>query len=319
LRTNNSTSWIILIIALFGLSLYFALSLGPIKIPLWGSHTDWQIKILIQLRLYRAITAFTTGGLLALSGALLQILLRNPLADPYILGISGGAAVANLSATLLGLSFAWLHLTSFVGSLIVMLLVFTLSRSREAWSHYRLLLTGVMLATACAAITSFLLSISSDENMRGILYWLMGSLDNNSFPSISLVVLGAGLLYSMALAKTLNLLSLGELRARSLGVATQSVQVKLFIISSLLTACAVTLAGPIAFVGLVIPHILRLLGITDNRLLLPMSVLLGGTFLIFADTLSRILIAPQQLPVGVITAFIGVPIFLYLMHHKATT
>lgn len=270
-------------------------------------------QIVLDLRLPRTLTAFAVGGLLALAGALLQVLLRNPLADPYILGVSGGAAVATLSAMLAGLSGAWISGSAFIGSLISISLVFGISRASGGDSKLKLLLTGVIVAAGWGAIISLILSTSPSHQIYSMLFWLMGDLSYAQMPTLGLIVLIIGLAVAWWLARALNLFAHGEMFAASLGENPVRLRTTIYFLASLLTATAVTLAGSIGFVGLVIPHMLRLAGSSDHRWLLPQCVLLGGSFLMLADVLSRTIIAPQQLPVGVVTALIGVPLFLYLL------
>jgi iron complex transport system permease protein len=246
----------------------------------------------------------------------MQVLLRNPLADPYVLGISGGAAVASLLMMLIGIFSSFLYLGAFVGSLLSMLLVMILARSSRGFSSMRLLLTGVVIATGWAAVISFILAVSPQNNLRGMLFWLMGDLSYAKFFYWQLLILVVGLLISLFFAKPLNILARGELTAQSLGLNVQRMNWILYIIASLLTACAVSIAGCIGFVGLVVPHMLRQFGNSDHRFILPGSVLLGGILLTLADTLSRSLMAPMQLPVGVVTAVIGVPCFLFLLRRN---
>ncbi len=299
-----------------------ALATGSVAIPaerLWsvliGDATPLDRSLVLELRLPRAVAAFAVGGLLALAGALMQVLLRNPLADPYILGISGGAACAALGAMLLGLGGAWISGSAFAGALLAMVLVFVLGRSDGDWSPTRLLLTGVVIAAGWGALISFLLATSPDRRLPGMLFWLMGDLGAGTAtgPGFGLAVLLAGLAVSLLIAGQLNVLAHGDLAARSLGVELARLRGAVYLLASLLTASAVTLAGTIGFVGLVTPHMLRLVGLTDHRRLLPACVLLGGTLLLFADTAARSLLAPRQLPTGVVTAMIGVPLFLYLL------
>lgn len=267
-----------------------------------------------ELRLPRAASAFTTGGLLALAGALMQVLLRNPLADPYVLGLSGGAAVGALLALMAGLGAGTVSGSAFVGALASMLMVFGLAHGRGGWTPARLLLNGVVVASGWGAVVSFLLAVGPEAELRGMLFWLMGDLSGAGGPGLRAAVLLGGLLAAMALARSLNLLARGEVQARVLGVAVGRLRIAVFALTSLLTAAAVTLAGSVGFVGLVVPHMLRLAGVTDYRLLLPACVLAGGSFLTLADTLARTILAPQQLPVGVLSALIGVPVFLFLLH-----
>jgi len=303
------------------LSLAIAALSGSVTVPwhdawtaLTGGHAGTAGAVIWELRLPRAAAAFVTGGLLALAGALMQVLLRNPLADPYVLGISGGAAVGALGAMLLGLGGALVSGSALIGAALTMLMVFGLAHGRGGWTPTRLLLTGIVVASGWSAVISFLLALGTRDELRGMLFWLMGDLSEAGWPPWRGLVLLLGLAAGFALARPLNLLARGELQARVLGVAVTPLRYSLFALASLLTAAAVTLAGTVGFVGLVVPHLLRLGVGSDHRVLLPASVLLGGTLLTVADTLARTLLAPQQLPVGVFSAVIGVPLFLYLLN-----
>lgn len=287
--------------------------LSDILLSLTGANENVNQRIITELRLPRTLTAFTVGALLAISGALLQVLLRNPLADPYILGVSGGAAVAALLAMIAGLAGAWLMGGAMVGSLISVLLVFGLSRLGGGNHQLRLLLTGVIIAAGWGALISLILSVSPTRQIHGMLFWLMGDLSGNHMPIAGLVILVLGAGGAWVFARPLNLLARGEDFAAALGENPVRLRNLVYFLASILTATAVTLAGTIGFVGLVIPHLLRLAGTSDHRWLLPQCLLLGGSFLVLADALSRSVIAPQQLPVGVVTALIGVPLFLYLL------
>ena len=315
-----------LLIGLFILavvSLVAALSLGSVPLG-WralgavasNNGTSLERTLILDVRLPRVLAAFAVGGLLALAGTLMQVLLRNPLADPYILGISGGAAVAVLTAMLIGFSGLGLTIAAFGGALLTMVLVFTLSRGGGSWNPTRLLLTGVVVASGWAALIGFILTVSPDSDLKNMLFWLMGDLSfaGNALPAMA--VLGIGLALSLGTARDLNILARGELQAMTLGVATGTLSVAIYVLASFLTASAVTLAGSVGFVGLIVPHLIRLLGITDHRILLPCSVLLGGSLVVAADTFARTALAPQQLPVGIITALLGVPMFLYLLNRR---
>lgn len=293
-----------------------AVPLSEIMSALWGSDT-LHSTVILELRLPRLLAAFAVGGLLAVAGALLQVLLRNPLADPYILGISGGAAVAALLAMLAGLGGWWVSGSALFGALGSMLLVFGLAHSAGSWTPTRLLLTGVVVAAAWGALISFLLAVAPEHNLRGMLFWLMGDLSHGGEWHAPLALLIVGLLLLLPYARELNLLARGEITAGSLGVHVGRLRLIIYFAASLLTAAAVTTAGSVGFVGLIVPHMLRLIAGSDHRLLLPASALLGGSLLMLADTLARSLIAPQQLPVGVLTALIGAPVFLYLLHREA--
>ena len=289
------------------------LSLGQLLRELCQPQNDLAGQVLREIRIPRALAAFTTGGLLALAGVIMQVLLRNPLADPYILGISGGAAVGALSAILLGLGGWWMSNAAFAGALLAVVLVFGIANKFGRWSVTRLLLTGVVISAGWGAVINVLLTTSSSNNVQSMLFWLMGDLSQSRVGFGHLTVLLAGVLGGLYLSRSLNVLVRGELVAASLGVNIKAMRLLLYLSASLLTATAVTIAGSVGFVGLVIPHMLRLLGARDHRLLLPCSILLGGTFLVIADALARTIIAPQQLPVGVVTAIIGVPSFLVIL------
>ncbi len=274
-------------------------------------------EIVWRLRLPRALAAFACGGLLALSWVLLQVLLRNPLAEPYILGISGGASLGVLSATLLGLSLALIHLAALGGAVASIALLLALSQGSGEWNTYRVLLTGIVLSAGFGAFISLLLSIAPAAELHGMLFWLMGDLSRATHPFIALAVLLAVWLLATWRADSLDALAAGELKARSLGVAVQPLQYGIYFIASAATAMAVIEGGAIGFVGLIVPHLLRLLGATSHRRLLPLSLLAGGTFLTLADTAARTLVAPQQLPVGVVTALLGVPLLLFLLSRRS--
>jgi len=213
----------------------------------------------------------------------------------------------------------WLTGSAFGGALFAMALVFGLARGQGSWTPTRLLLTGVVLAAGWGALISFILAISPDSNMRGMLFWLMGDLSFALSPVPALIMLILGLLVSWPLGRELNVLIRGELQAGALGIDSSRIQTLLFLLASLLTATAVVQAGSIGFVGLVIPHIMRLIGLTDHRLLLPAAALAGGSLLVLADTLARTILAPQQIPVGIITALLGVPLFLYLLRREVSS
>ncbi|HED52504.1 MAG TPA: iron ABC transporter permease [Gammaproteobacteria bacterium] len=297
--------------------LWLSLATGTAVISLHDIFADGgslNTQILLELRLPRTATAFVTGALLAIAGALMQVLLRNPLADPYILGVSGGASVGALLALLLGAGAFILQTSAFAGALLSTLLVFALARGRGNWNTTRLLLTGVVLAAGWGALISLLLATSPAGQLQGMLFWLMGDLSYVQLPIVGSIVLLITALSAIALSPSLNLLASGELRAASLGVEVDRLRLLLYVLASLATATAVTQAGNIGFIGLIAPHMLRLAGARDYRLLIPGAALLGGALLLFADALSRSLIAPQLLPVGVLTALLGVPMFLFLLY-----
>jgi iron complex transport system permease protein len=319
----NARKQILLLISLTAFtaaSILFSLLSGSVDIGLaqlinyfFAADSNLNSQVLFQIRLPRTLAAFITGGLLALSGAIMQVLLRNPLADPYILGISGGAAVGALSAILLGAGGFWLSNAAFAGAIFSIFLVFGIANKFGDWSVTRLLLTGVVVSAGWGAIINILLTTSSTNNVQSMLFWLMGDLSQSRVNGFHFLLLGAGVIGGLVASRSLNVLIRGEMLAISLGVNVKPLRLLLFFAASVFTATAVTIAGSVGFVGLIIPHMLRLMGARDHRLLIPSSVLLGGSFLVLADSLARTLIAPQQLPVGVVTAIIGVPAFILIL------
>jgi iron complex transport system permease protein len=274
---------------------------------------------LLSLRLERAMSGFVTGGMLALAGVMMQALLRNPLADPYVLGVSGGAAVGAL-ASMLFFGVAWMvDLAAFGGAIGVAFLLFALA-SRDLRGGVvdgnapLLLLTGVIVASGCGALVALMLSVTPDDRLRSMVFWLIGDLSGTQANWLPWLVLAGVLVFVLRMAREINLLAQHAEAAATLGVSVGTLRKGLFVGSAVLTAAAVSNAGSIGFVGLIVPHACRFALGPDHRLLLPAATLVGGSFLVFADTLARSLVAPQQLPVGVITALIGVPVFLLQMH-----
>ena len=306
-------------------ALALALLSGSVSVSL---HQAWQAltaadagsagDIVLNLRLPRALAAFGVGALLALAGAMMQVLLRNPLAEPYLMGISGGAAVGALSMLLIGASLLLVHVAAAVGAAAAVLIVLGLARHDFAQGaghdgSPRLLLTGVIIAAGCGAIVTLILSIAPDNKLRGMLFWLMG--DFNGVDRWQPALGGAllALLLMLPEARGLNALSRGALVAQTLGVNVRALRFRLYAVASIATALAVTTAGTVGFIGLIVPHAVRLIIGNDQRILLPASALGGGMLLVLADTMARTVVAPVQLPVGVVMAFIGVPAFLYLL------
>ena len=311
MTSSKATLFILLVIASLA-SVALALSIGSV------SNAD--AAIIYQLRLPRVLAAFAVGGLLAMSGSLLQILTRNPLAEPSVLGVSGGASVGALAVLLMGgAGTIWVAGGAWVGAIVVMLLLWLLVGGYSAHPS-RMLLAGVMIATACGAISTLMITFASNVAMPGMIHWLMGDLDS----VISLEAVGAilgvwisVLIVVWKLSPKIHLLQLGTDKALTLGVDVSYVQWMMVLLSALSAAAAVSIAGSIGFVGLLVPHLLRALIVKkhgpDQKFLLPASALLGGTFLVLADMFARTIIAPSQLPVGIITALIGVPSFLWIL------
>lgn len=283
---------------------------------LQGNAPEHIHSLVIELRLPRALTAFSVGGLLAVAGVLMQVLLRNPLAEPYILGSSGGAAVAALLAMLAGATSVIVDVSAFGGAMTATLLVFAIAHGSGAWTPARLLLTGVVLAAGFSAATTLLLALSPEQQLRGMLFWLMGDLSFAYEPARTLWLLAILTTAATMAARHLNVLSRGELQAAIVGLPVKGFRYLIFIVTALATGLAVTTVGVIGFIGLVVPHMIRLLAGSDHRVVVPASALAGGALLVVADTLARTILAPRQLPVGALTAAIGVPLFLLLMNRS---
>jgi iron complex transport system permease protein len=284
-----------------------------------GTAPDNIRTLVIDLRLPRALTAFGVGGLLAVAGVLMQVLLRNPLAEPYILGTSGGAAVAALLAMMFGFGATFVDFAAFGGAMAATLLVFAIAQGSGSWTPTRLLLTGVVLAAGFSAATTLLLALSPDQNLRGMLFWLMGDLNYAYTPARSLWLLAAITTAGVIAARHLNVLARGDLQAAIVGLPVAGFRLIIFAVTALATAISVTTVGVIGFIGLVVPHLIRIVAGSDHRIVLPASALAGGTLLVLADTLARTVLAPRQLPVGALTAALGVPLFLILMSRSRRT
>jgi iron complex transport system permease protein len=292
---------------------------GALRDLLHG-RADSMAATLLELRLSRAMVAFVTGAALSLAGVMMQALLRNPLADPYVLGVSAGASVGALLA-LLSLGALWLvDASAFGGAVAISMMLYWLARrdlaggSAAGGGASLLLLTGVILSSACMALVTLMLSIAPESRLRGMVFWMIGDLAGAPMRVLPWVVLAGALLFALRSARSLNVLALHAEAAATLGVRVGALRKGLFFCSGVLTASAVTSAGSIGFVGLIVPHACRFACGPDHRLLVPVATLAGGTYLVLADIVARTALAPQQLPVGVVTALIGAPVFLYQLH-----
>ncbi|MEO8296520.1 MAG: iron ABC transporter permease [Burkholderiales bacterium] len=322
--------WSILTLLLLG-TIAWALASGSTSIPLsdiprllFSPDGGAEAEILQRLRLPRVLSAVAVGALLSVAGALMQVLLRNPLADPYVLGLSSSAAAGALGMMALGASVWLVNLGAFGGALLAVVLVFTLAR-RELGrldvlsvsdESPRLLLTGVMVSSLAMAVVSMILTLTPTDRLRGMLFWMLGDLSGADGAGWPWAALGIILLALAPLGRELNLLLRGPGPAQMLGVAVGRVRLVVYLVASLTAAVAVTTAGSIGFVGLVVPHALRLLIGNDQRVLLPACALAGAAFLLAADTAARTFWAPQQLPVGVLTAMVGAPSFIALLARR---
>jgi len=324
----------ILLSLLLILVIFVSITVGSVKVPLLrsigilfqsilglkGTGSDTERTIILSLRLPRAILAGLVGAGLSVSGATFQALLRNPLADPYILGVSSGAAVGAIIAILLGLgtlSFG-LPLASFLGALLTILVVFYFGRQDGKIHPHTLLLAGVITGSFLSALIMFFISVSRREELHTILFWLMGDFGFSNARAILIIfpyiLLGVVLLYLRS--RHLNLILSGEENAVQLGVEVEKLKLISYLSASLIAAASVSVCGLIGFVGLIIPHSIRLIFGPDHRLLIPSAELLGASFLIASDTFARTLLAPVELPVGVITAAFGGPFFIYLLRTR---
>lgn len=290
---------------------------GTLLDAIAGRADRTEVDIILHLRLPRVLAALGTGACLAVAGVLMQVLLRNPLADPYILGTSGGAAVGALAVLLLGGAGLLVNVAAFGGALLSTLLVFLLAGRSGTWAAERLLLTGIVVAAGWGALVSLLLAVSPDVSLRGILFWLMGDFAFADSPWPVVLAALAGLPAAVLLGRTLDVMATGDRQAALLGVEVSAVRGAIYALASLLTALAVTTAGIVGFVGLIVPHLVRLAGGSAHRFVLPGSALAGGALLVIADTVARTALAPRQLPVGAITAAVGVPLFLLLLRREA--
>jgi iron complex transport system permease protein len=318
-----------LLLAVLGVTLALAVRFGAAELDtrqfldvLLGRGPATDRFIVLQLRAPRAVMATLVGGGLAVAGAAFQALLRNPLAEPYILGVSGGAA----AGAVLALAAGWVTLTSFalplaafVGAGTAILLVFGVALSARRRLDVRvLLLSGVVVGAFFAAVIALVLSLSEAPTVRSAVLWMMGSLAGASWRSVLVVASYTvpAVLVIVALARSLNLMSIGEETAAFLGTDVERVKRVSYAAASLIAAAGVAFVGVIGFVGLVVPHVVRLLTGPDHKHLLPLAFISGASFLTFADLISRSLVAPAEVPVGVVTAFIGVPFFLLLLRRS---
>ena len=323
------------LLALLALSIVGCALLGPVRLDLtqalqniFSSNPDSEI--LFRARLPRVLLGVAIGGGMASCGVVLQALLGNPLACPQMLGVSGGASLGGilgliffpnwllpLAGGLLG-EISWVPLAAFLGALLSMLFVYRFSLFHGRLHPYHLLLSGVIFNSFIAAVIMFLNSIIDFYQAQGLLFWLMGSLSTRAYLTVAFIwaYIIVGFLWLWSNGLSLNLITLGEEAAMQLGVETGALQRQVFVASSLMIGAMVSVSGMIGFIGLMVPHVMRLIVGSDHRLLLPASFLAGGIFLCWADTLARILLAPAELPVGIITAFFGGPFFLFLLYRE---
>lgn len=333
-RDSKYQKWAItttILLLLLAGSIFAALSIGEINLSpealfrVLRDRSGLEYTIVSQIRFPRILLGLSVGGALSLSGVLLQGIYRNPLVEPYTLGISGGAALAVAFAivfhlnTLLGLFF--LPISGFIGAFVTVFLVYFLALSRTSFNINRMLLIGVMISFIASSAMMMLMSISNSDDMQSIIFWIMGSLSETNWMLIQIAFWSSvsGLLIAYLFVHPLNALRLGEEKAKLLGINTDIVIRILFLVASLLTGICVSIAGIIGFVGLVVPHMARLVVGNDYRILLITSFVGGGVFVILSDVVSRVIVAPNELPIGVITGMIGGLVFIVVLSRSKFT
>ncbi len=308
-----------ILVAVAAVSVYF----GAVKVGFLSSLTDMDKRIL-GLRAGRILLALTVGGGLSVAGVILQGLMRNPLCEPYVLGISSGAALgAVISTIVLGvqsfLGLSALPIWAFLGAVAAFIVVYRISEVNGRIPIQNLLLTGVIVGAVLSSVVIFLVSFSDKEYLHTVMWWLLGNLqifDMKLLLSVMVIVITA-VIFAALNSRELNAISLGEEEAAHLGVDIEKTKKRLFIIASVITGAAVSAAGMIGFVGLIVPHFVRLLIGANHRAVIPVSFIAGGAFLIFCDFIARMVMVPAEVPVGVITALCGGPFFLYLLRKRS--
>ncbi len=338
LRWRSRTYAILGLLIAFVAVVAFATTIGSVQIPFF---TTWRVllsqlplvditpnwpstieTIILEIRLPRVILAGLVGAALAIAGATYQGLFRNPLADPYLIGVAQGASLGAVIGFLLpfdwhGIGFGIIPILAFAGAVLSVAIVYSLARVGKTLPVTTLILAGVALGALWGSIVSYLI-ITSGEKIHGIIFWLMGSFSLSEWSEVRVVLpyVVVGVAIILLYARSLNIMQLDEEQAQQLGINVEKVKLILLAAATMITAAAVSFVGTIGFVGIIIPHAVRLIWGPDHRFLLPLSVLTGGVFLILADLVARTALAPMEIPVGVITAICGVPFFLYLLRRK---
>ncbi|MFA5271411.1 MAG: iron ABC transporter permease [Candidatus Omnitrophota bacterium] len=296
------------------LAAIFGVIKGPVNLNLFELFSGENSQIL-HLRLARVLLAIISASGLAVSGIILQAILRNPLAEPYLLGTSSGAGLLAVGAVVLGVSTLYIPFAAFLGAILSTLLVYSLSRKSGRLGVESLILSGVIVSIACSAIIVFLLSMSNKEALHGITWWLWGSLEVFDYKllfTVSIIVI-LGIFTAIFFSKELNAISLGEEEALHLGINVELLKKILLFLVALITAAIISVCGIIGFVGLIIPHTARLIVGPNHKALIPVSCLISATFMVLCDIISRTLFSPSEIPIGVVTAIIGAPVFIILL------
>ncbi len=304
----------LILLSLLCAAIIFGLIKGAVNIPLANLLLK-DNQVIFNLRLLRIIGAILVGSGLAVSGIALQAILRNPLAEPYLLGTSSGAGLAAVSAVILGVSRIYMPLAAFLGAILSIIIVYNLARERGVIADKSLILSGVIISVAFSSVIVFLVSLFGNEAMHEMNWWLWGSLQIYDYKLLLLVafpvLLGICVIYLFA--QDLNAISMGEEEAMHLGIDVQNIKKILILITALISASLICLCGIIGFVGLIVPHMMRLVVGPNHKILIPTTCLAASVFMILCDLLSRTLFSPVEIPIGVITAIIGAPVFIILL------
>ncbi|MDD5679996.1 MAG: iron ABC transporter permease [Candidatus Omnitrophica bacterium] len=308
---------IIILFMILAFAFFWGMARGSVNLPFSGLFSE-EGRPILYLRLLRILLAIIVGSGLSASGVALQAVLRNPLADPYILATSSGACLGAVTAIILGIHGAYLPLAAFLGAIISFILVYNLAREGDKVPVQSLILAGVIMSIALSGMIVFLIYISGNEALHGAIWWLWGSLQVYDARLIYIIgiVVAAGIAAIYMLSQDLNAISIGEEEAVHLGINPEAVKKIVFLITSLITAGLVSVCGIIGFVGLVIPHMMRFVFGPDHRMLVPSACMAGAAFMIICDVVSRSLIPPMEVPIGIITALIGTPIFIILLKRR---
>jgi len=305
---------LLILLLLLGVAVILGLLKGAVNIPA-ANLLFKDNQAIFNLRLLRIVAGILVGSGLAVSGIALQAILRNPLAEPYLLGTSSGAGLAAVSAAILGVSRIYMPLAAFLGAALSIIIVYNLAREKGVITDKSLILSGVIISVAFSSLIVFLVSLFGNEAMHEMNWWLWGSLQVYDYKLLLLVafpvILGIGVIYLFA--QDLNAISIGEEEAMHLGIDTQSIKKILILITALITASLICICGIIGFVGLIVPHMMRLIVGPNHKILIPTTCLAASVFIILCDLLSRTFFSPVEIPIGVITAVIGAPVFIILL------
>jgi len=308
---------ILILAAILIITALLGITKGSVNIPVFELFTQ-ENRPILNLRLLRILVAIIAGSGLAVAGIALQAILRNPLAEPYLLGTSSGAGLGAILAIIIGLNKLYFPAAAFIGAIITIILVYYLAKEGNKIPVQSLILSGVIISIALSGIIVFLISISGNDALYGVTWWLWGSMQpyDLSLLSIASLIVVAGIIAIYVLWQDLNAISIGEEEAMHLGVNAEGIKKLVFIITALITASLVSICGIIGFVGLIVPHALRLVVGPNHRILIPAGCLAAASFMIICDLISRVAFNPIEIPIGVVTAVIGVPIFVILLKNK---